>query len=59
MHKTFHLSIGVKSLEESIDFFGNTLKGKVTVREKEGGADVDLFGSQIFLKSTSDRKSVV
>lgn len=50
----FHLSIGTRSLKESAEFFENVLGGKVTFREKDNGANVDVFGSQIFLKSNPD-----
>ncbi|MEM7645501.1 MAG: VOC family protein [Pseudomonadota bacterium] len=47
----FHLSIGANSLEESTQFFQDVLGGRVTVREKDNGANVDVLGSQIFLKN--------
>ena len=48
----FHLSIGTKSLVESAKFFQDVLGGDVTFREKDNGANVELFGSQIFLKNS-------
>jgi extradiol dioxygenase family protein len=50
MRKPFHLSIGVKSLEDSATFFSEILGGKVTHRDPSGYINVEVFGSQITLK---------
>jgi extradiol dioxygenase family protein len=47
MRGAFHLSIGVKSIEESIHFFVSVLKGRVLHRDTSGYPNIDLFGSQI------------
>ena len=52
----FHLSIGTNSLEDSAKFFQEVLGGKVTFREKDNGANVDVLGSQIFLKNNPSIK---
>jgi extradiol dioxygenase family protein len=48
--KPFHLSIGVRSLKESLDFFVGTLKSVVLHRDPSGYVNIDMFGSQITLK---------
>jgi extradiol dioxygenase family protein len=50
----FHLSIGVKSIEASVDFFIGVLNGRVLHRDPTGYVNIDLFGSQITLKSNPD-----
>lgn len=50
MVKPFHLSIGVHSIEDSVHFFENVLKSKVTHRDPSGYVNIDFFGSQISLK---------
>jgi len=50
---TFHLSIGVKSIEESVDFFVDALEGRVLHRDSSGYVNIDLFGTQITLKPNS------
>lgn len=49
MTNPFHLSIGVKSIDESVKFFTDVLNGKVTHQEP-GYVNVSLFGHQITLK---------
>ncbi len=50
MNRPFHLSIGVKSIEDSINFFSELLGGKVMHRDASGYVNIELFGSQITLK---------
>jgi extradiol dioxygenase family protein len=52
----FHLSIGVNSMEESVDFFVRVLKGKVTHRDPSGYVNVDLYGCELTLKPSHDIK---
>lgn len=54
MLPNFHLSIGVKSLEESIDFFTRVLKAEVVHRDSSGYVNIDWFGSQITLAENED-----
>ena len=54
MKTCFHLSIGVRSIEESVDFFVGVMKGTVQHRDPSGYVNIDLFGSQITLKQNSD-----
>ena len=54
MQPIFHLSIGVKSIEESVDFFTKLLKAKVLHRDPSGYVNIDLFGSQLTLKKNAD-----
>ena len=49
MNKPFHLSIGVRSIAESVDFFSKVLNGKVTHQEPSY-VNMELFGHQITLK---------
>lgn len=53
MHPQLHLSLGVASLEESIDFFTRLLGASVTHRDPSGYVNVDLCGTQITLKQTT------
>jgi extradiol dioxygenase family protein len=50
MNKAFHLSIGVKSIENSVEFFEGLLGDTVTHRDVSGYVNLELFGSQITLK---------
>ena len=45
----FHLSIGVKSVDESIKFFVEVLNGKITHKDPTY-TNIELFGHQITLK---------
>ena len=49
MNKPFHLSIGVKSIDDSIKFFTEVLNGKITHKE-QAYVNLELFGHQITLK---------
>lgn len=53
MHPQLHLSLGVASLEESIDFFTRLLGASVSHRDPSGYVNVDLCGAQITLKQTT------
>jgi extradiol dioxygenase family protein len=50
MHPQFHLSIGVNSLRESVDFFVHLLRAKITHEDPSGYVNLDFYGSQITLK---------
>ncbi len=50
MEPQFHLSIGVKSIESSVDFFVRAMSAKVQHRDPSGYVNIDLFGTQITLK---------
>lgn len=54
MTPSFHLSIGVHSIEDSVGFFVDLLKAKVLHRDPSGYVNIDLFGSQITLKQNPD-----
>ena len=49
MDSPFHLSIGVRSLPESVTFFTEVLNGKVT-HEDPTYVNLEVFGHQITLK---------
>lgn len=49
--KPFHLSIGSKSIEDSVHFFTEVLPGLVAHRDESGYVNIELFGAQITLKS--------
>lgn len=49
--KPFHLSIGVKSIEDAVSFYSGVLGGVVTHRDESGYVNIELFGSQITLKN--------
>lgn len=57
MSKSFHLSIGVASIPKSVDFFTNTLPGKVTHEDPSGYVNIELFESQITLKNNPGIKA--
>jgi extradiol dioxygenase family protein len=50
MLPSFHLSLGVKSVEDSVEFFTEILGSKVLHRDPSGYVNIDMFGSQITLK---------
>jgi extradiol dioxygenase family protein len=54
MTQEFHLSIGGKSIEASVDFFVRVMQGSVLHRDPSGYVNIDLFGSQITLKHNED-----
>lgn len=51
MAAQFHLSLGVRDLEESVAFFEGILGAKVLHRDPSGYINIDAFGHQITLKS--------
>lgn len=50
MKPSFHLSIGVGSMEDSVTFFVDVLRAEVQHRDPSGYVNIDWFGSQITLK---------
>jgi extradiol dioxygenase family protein len=50
MTARFHLSIGVRSMEESVDFFTRVLRGAIAHRDPSGYVNVDLYGCELTLK---------
>ena len=52
MDNQFHLSIGVKSLTETLDFYCQVLNAKVTYRGDY--ANISLYGHQITLKEAPE-----
>lgn len=56
MSATFHLSIGVKSIEESVEFFVDVMSGRVAHRDHSGYVNIELLGAQITLKPNPDIK---
>ncbi|HET7437541.1 MAG TPA: VOC family protein [Thermoanaerobaculia bacterium] len=54
MQPRFHLSIGVPSLDESIAFFTDLLGGTIAHRDPSGYVNVDLFGTELTLKTSRD-----
>lgn len=52
MRTNFHLSIGVKSIYESVEFFTKILNAKILHRDPSGYVNIDFFGSQITLKNS-------
>lgn len=54
MPTSFHLSLNVRSLEESVEFFTALLGGTVSHRDPSGYINIDLFGTQITLKESGE-----
>ena len=50
----FHLSIGVPSLDESVDFFVNVLGAVVQRRDPSGYVNLDVPGCRITLKQSAE-----
>jgi len=48
--RPFHLSIGAREIEEELKFF-QSLGALITHRDESGYINIELFGSQITLKS--------
>jgi extradiol dioxygenase family protein len=46
----FHLSLGVQSIEESVDFYVRVLGAAVAHRDPSGYVNLELFGAQITLQ---------
>ena len=53
MTPSFHLSIGVRSLEDSTKFFEEVLNAKVVHIDPSGYVNLELWGSQITLKHSA------
>lgn len=51
---SFHLSIHVRSIDESAQFFERVLGATVTHRDPSGYVNVDLYNTQITLKEDHD-----
>ncbi|MEA2465857.1 MAG: uncharacterized protein QOJ98_3604 [Acidobacteriota bacterium] len=51
---TFHLSLGVHSLDESVDFYMRVLNATVTHRDASGYVNLELFGAQITLQRAAE-----
>ena len=49
MKGSFHLSIGVRSVEESEAFFVDVMRGAVVHRDRSGYVNIDFYGCQITL----------
>ena len=56
MGTPFHLSLGVNSLEDSVNFFVDILEAKIEHRDPSGYVNIDFFGNQITLKQNSSIK---
>lgn len=50
MTEPFHLSIGVKNIDESVRFFEDVLMAKTVHRDPSGYVNIDFYGNQITLK---------
>lgn len=53
MASIFHLSIGVQSIEESVDFFTKMFHAKILHRDFSGYVNIDFYGNQITLKQNT------
>jgi len=54
MKPSFHLSIAVRSIEESTEFFVRALGASVLHRDPTGYVNVDVHGTELTLKESSD-----
>ncbi len=52
MQPSFHLSIGLRRIDEAAAFFVDVLGATVTHRDPSGYVNIDLRGTQITLKSS-------
>ena len=50
MTPTFHLSLGVRSVEESVDFYVRVLNATVSHRDPTNYVNLELFGAQLTLQ---------
>lgn len=50
MLPSFHLSVGVRSIQETVDFYEGVLGAQVTHRDPSGYVNIDFYGCQITLK---------
>ena len=48
----FHISIGVNSIEQSVDFYSGLLNGRVAHRDPSGYVNIELYGCELTLKPT-------
>ncbi len=53
MKPAFHLSLPVRSLDESVEFFVRVLRSNVEHVDPSGYVNLDFFGSQITLKQNA------
>jgi uncharacterized protein len=49
MTPSFHLSLPVRSVEESVDFYTRVLHATVTHRDPSGYVNLDFYGTQLTL----------
>ena len=49
MTPSFHLSLPVRSIDESVDFYTRVLGARVTHRDPSGYVNLDFYGTQITL----------
>lgn len=52
MTPSFHLSLPVRSIDESVEFYTSVLQATVTHRDPSGYVNLDLYGTQITLQPT-------
>jgi extradiol dioxygenase family protein len=50
---TFHLSLGVQSLDESVEFYVRVLNATVAHRDPSGYVNLELFGMQLTLQRSA------
>lgn len=53
MNATFHLSLGVKSVDQSAAFFVRVLQATIAHRDAAGYVNIELFGAQITLQESA------
>lgn len=54
MTPAFHLSLGVQSLDASVEFYVRVLNAVVAHRDPSGYVNLELFGAQITLQQTAE-----
>jgi extradiol dioxygenase family protein len=50
----FHLSLGVQSLEKSVDFYVRVLNATVAHRDPSGYVNLELYGAQLTLQPAAE-----
>lgn len=50
----FHLSLGVRSLDASVDFYVRLLNATVAHRDPSGYVNLELFGAQLTLQQAAE-----
>lgn len=50
MHQSFHLSIAVKSIDDSDRFFTDVLGNHILHKDPSGYVNIDFFGAELTLK---------